>query len=156
MILLRNVIVATDFGPSSSQTLACGREFAQAFGARLHLVHVVADLTALNESTTRSIELGRQQTALQERARTALEAMLDDDLRAAGARPFVLTSERPASAILGYARDEHADLLVIGTHGYEGFIDFFLGTVAQQVVREATCPVLTVRHPAANGTQAAA
>ena len=156
MILLRNVIVATDFRASSGQTLACGREFAQAFGARLHLVHVVNDLAALNGSTIGSVQLGRQQTALQERARAALEAMLDDDLRAAGARPFVLTSDRPASAILGYARDEQADLIVVGAHGYEGFIDLFLGSVAQQVVRGATCPVLTVRHPPADGTRAVA
>ncbi len=146
MIHLRNVVVATDFRALSSQTLACGLEFAQAFGATLHLVHAVDDLAASNRSTIGSVELGRQQTALQDRARAALDAMLDDNLRAAGARPFVLTSDRPASAILGYARDEHADLIVVGTHGYEGFIDLFLGSVAQQVVRGATCPVLTVGH----------
>jgi nucleotide-binding universal stress UspA family protein len=156
MIVLKNVVVATDLGALSRRTLECGREFARAFGATLHLVHVVDDLAELNRSTIDSVELGRQQMALQQRAGAALEAMLDDDVRAAGARPFVLTSDHPAAAILGYARDEHADLIVVGTHGYEGFIDLFLGTVAQQVVRGATCPVLTVRHPKAAGASAAA
>src|SRR6185436_11899510 len=46
-----------------------------------------------------------------------------------------------------YADAEQIDLIIVGTHGRNGFAHFFMGSVAQHVVRRASCPVLTVRHP---------
>jgi nucleotide-binding universal stress UspA family protein len=48
--------------------------------------------------------------------------------------------------IVKYATDHEIDLIVLGTHGYRGFTHFIIGSVAEKVVRMATCPVLTV-HP---------
>jgi nucleotide-binding universal stress UspA family protein len=47
--------------------------------------------------------------------------------------------------ILALAAEEGCDLIVIGTHGRGGLSRFFLGSVADRVVRLATCPVMTVR-----------
>jgi nucleotide-binding universal stress UspA family protein len=54
---------------------------------------------------------------------------------------------RPFMEILGYAKDRHVDLIVIGTHGRSGLRHVLLGSVAERVVRKAPCPVLTIRHP---------
>jgi predicted transcriptional regulator len=54
----------------------------------------------------------------------------------------------PAGSILKAERGVGADLLVMSTHGRRGFSRFFLGSVAEMVLREARCPVLTVRHSA--------
>ncbi len=51
----------------------------------------------------------------------------------------------PASEIVGYVRERGFDLLVLATHGRTGLARFVLGSVAERVVREATCPVLVVR-----------
>lgn len=51
--------------------------------------------------------------------------------------------------IITTAKDEQADLIVIGTHGFSGLKHFLLGSTAERVVRDAPCPVLTVRHHAA-------
>ena len=59
----------------------------------------------------------------------------------------VLTSTSAAKAIIGYAADEHIDLIVMGTHGRAPVARMFLGAVADRVVRTAPCPVLTVREP---------
>jgi nucleotide-binding universal stress UspA family protein len=59
----------------------------------------------------------------------------------------VLTSSAPANAIVGYAADEHIDLIVMGTHGRAPVVRMFLGAVADRVIRTAPCPVLTLREP---------
>ena len=63
------------------------------------------------------------------------------------ARPIIITSNTPALAIVGYARDARVDLIVMGTHGRGAMAHLLMGSVAERVVRTAPCPVLTVRHP---------
>lgn len=141
-----NVLVATDFGEAATAAFHHAREVARAFGARLHVLHVVEDLnaTAAVGSVT-GLDFTRRQMELEVEARDRLRAMLDDDLRSAGTETVVMTSNRPAGAILRYAEDANIDLIVLGTHGRHGFSEFFMGSVAQQVVRRAQCPVLTLR-----------
>ena len=58
-----------------------------------------------------------------------------------------VTEGHPADAIVRVAREEGADLIVMGTHGRTGLQHALLGSVAETVVRHAPCPVLTVRRP---------
>jgi nucleotide-binding universal stress UspA family protein len=51
----------------------------------------------------------------------------------------------PAEAIVAAAKEEGCEMIVMGTHGRTGFKHLMLGSVAEQVVRAAPCPVLTVR-----------
>jgi nucleotide-binding universal stress UspA family protein len=147
VIVLKNVLIATDFGEPSQAAMAYACDVAKAFSARLHLVHVVDDLAARGTPLpVLAQDLSRLQAEREDDARKKLNAMLDADLRANGATTVVLTSDRPASAILTYARDTEIDLIVAGTHGRSGFADLFMGSVAQQIVRTAQCPVLTLRQ----------
>lgn len=62
----------------------------------------------------------------------------------AGFRPDVyLATGNPAERILAHCRTHHADLLVVGTQGRSGLSRTFLGSVADELVRKASCPVLT-------------
>lgn len=143
---LRNVLVATDFGAPADAAFLYGRDIARAFGARLHLLHVAEDLGAsATLGAVPGIDLGRRQMEIETDARDRLRTMLDDELRSMVTETVVMTSNRPAQAILRYANDAHVDLIVLGTHGRSGFSEFFMGSVAQQVVRRAHCPVLTLR-----------
>ena len=60
-----------------------------------------------------------------------------------------LESGSPARAILRVASDDHYDLIVMGTHGRTGMAHLLFGSVAEEIVRSAPCPVLTVRRPSA-------
>ena len=71
----------------------------------------------------------------------------DDDRRELHAKTVLVTSVNPAVAIVTYAKDAAVDLIVIGTHGRGGVAHFYMGSVAERVVRTAPCPVLTVRRP---------
>jgi nucleotide-binding universal stress UspA family protein len=60
--------------------------------------------------------------------------------------PGSVSAVKPADAILKLAQDENVDMIVIGTHGRAGLLRLVMGSVAQQVLNGATCPVVTVKH----------
>jgi nucleotide-binding universal stress UspA family protein len=144
----RNIVVATDFGTAANRAVQYGVEFAKAFGAKLHVVHVVDDLggRAIPAIGMPPIDLTQAQESIDQEARRTLGALATTDvMRTIDVRCVVLRDLEPGRAILGYTREVEADLLVIGTHGRGGLAEFFLGSAAQRVVRSAPCPVLTVR-----------
>ena len=149
MIVLKNVLVATDFGEPAEVALVYGRALASTFGATLHVLHVVPVLGANVDSWTGTVpELGGFQADLEEHARRQLETWLSvDDRQLLHAKTVVLASMRTAQTIVDYAKDNQADLIIVGTHGRGPFAHFMIGSVAERVVRSAPCPVLTVRHP---------
>ncbi|HET6956617.1 MAG TPA: universal stress protein [Vicinamibacterales bacterium] len=139
MIVLKNILVATDFGPASDAALTYGRALAKAFGARLHLLHVaennflrptIADPHALNEAVHRRLD----------------NCLVPEDRSELRARAVLKVSDNPAEDISDYARDASIELIVVGTHGRTGVSHLLVGSVAERVVRTAPCPVLTVRH----------
>lgn len=140
MIVLKNILVATDFGPASTAALTYGRALAKTFGARLHLLHVAENFflrPAMNDPY-----------ALRAAAARQLEDCLTAEDRADRAAHAVLqVSDDTAEAITDYARAKPIDLIVVGTHGRTGVSHLLAGSVAERVVRTAPCPVLTVRHP---------
>ena len=101
-------------------------EFQRAFPATLHLVHVA-------------------KPDQEDRGRALLAELVSTDCVQHGTKTAVLSSAHPGAAIVAYARERNIDLIVVGTHGRNGFSDFFMGSVAQEVVRTASCPVLTLR-----------
>ena len=149
VIALKNVLVATDFGEPSASALRYGAELARRFGASLHVLHVLDDLSAQLTPWAVAgvaVTMDEWQTSAEVRAQASLEALIPASDRAAIHAQFrVLVDRSPANAILAYARDQLIDLVIIGTHGRHGLSYFFLGSVAQHVARLAPCPVLTVR-----------
>jgi nucleotide-binding universal stress UspA family protein len=84
---------------------------------------------------------------MQASVRRDLDALLsDEDRQQLGAKAVVVTSTMPAQAIVQYANETKANLIVLGTHGRNTVARFFIGSVAERVVRTASCPVLTVRE----------
>jgi nucleotide-binding universal stress UspA family protein len=148
MIRLKNILVATDFGEASEAALAYGRTLARTFDARLHVMHVVGSTSAWAGAEGYAFDAGELQAEMEEGARKALAALIrDDDRRELNAETVLRVSGTPALAIVSYARDANVDLIVMGTHGRGGMAHLFMGSVAERVVRTASCPVLTVRHP---------
>jgi nucleotide-binding universal stress UspA family protein len=148
MLALKNILVATDFSEPSEAALAYGRAFARQWSATLHVLHVVDDLSLrLSPMGGPVMDLSKVQTELETDARKSLQDLItDDDRRTLHVRACTVTSATPAQEILTYAKDQHVDLLIVGTHGRTGMAHFFMGSVAQHIVRSAPCPVLTVRH----------
>jgi nucleotide-binding universal stress UspA family protein len=149
MIVLKKILVATDFGEAAEVALRYGRELARNFGATLHVIHVADDLAArVTGFPEYAPSLVRLQSDVVTAARKQLDALLsDEDRREQNAKAVLFVSQWPAQTILEYAREEHVDAIVLGTHGRGKIAQLFMGSVAERVVRHAPCPVLTVRHP---------
>jgi nucleotide-binding universal stress UspA family protein len=140
MIVLRNILVATDFGPASAAALTYGRALARTFGARLHLLHAMEN-SFLRASFADPTAYG---TAM---LRTLHEQVTADDFSALKAHVVLETSDSAADAITAYAKSANIDLIVMGTNGRGAVAQLLMGSVAERVVRTAQCPVLTVKHP---------
>jgi universal stress protein A len=152
VIALKEILVATDFGEASEAALSYGRELARAFGARLHLVHVVEDisgrLSGLPNAPEAYIDFGRWQRDAVDAADAELQKLLsDEDRRKLGASAVAVLARTAAPALLEYARDHGINLIIAGTHGRGVLAHLVMGSVAEKLVRLATCPVLVVRHP---------
>jgi nucleotide-binding universal stress UspA family protein len=148
MIRIKNVLVATDFSEPSVIALDYGRELARTYNAQLHVLHVVEDLRWRYATDMAPTALIGIQDDVEASARVRLDGLLsDEDRRQLRAKATVVTAVAPSEAIVTYATAEAADVIVMGTHGRNGLGRLFMGSVAERVVRLASCPVLTVRQP---------
>ena len=148
---IKKILLPTDFSDTADAALAYAAELAADLGATVDLVHVFSDPYALSLSVP---EVYRPVPAdTRERVLADLRAHLRARIGTLGAHGVTGTNTivtgLVAPTIVTYAADHAIDLIVIGTHGRRGVAHLLLGSVAEHVVRTATCPVLTVRQPAA-------
>ena len=140
------IVVATDFSDCAKEAWELAMRIAEGPGSELILAHVLTEVPLYGEGVL-NIETARQ---IREGTRKWAESALEDWVGKARATGLnVRPALRPGVAyeeIVALARDERADLIVIGTHGRGGISRTLLGSVADRVVRFAPCPVLTVRE----------
>lgn len=145
---IKKVLVPVDFSTDSLRAAEYAKNFAAPFGAQLVLLHVIepiyyaspADMYAASPNLALLIEEQRKA------AQAQLE-QLAQKLSGQGAKvQTLLKSGSPAQVIADTAKRIKADLIVMATHGRTGLAHVLLGSVAERVVRLATCPVLTVRR----------
>lgn len=144
-IQMKKILVPTDFSEFSKQAVDYAVELAQRFEAEITLIYVLQDAVALfPEPGVAFPAPGNYLQELQESSQQALER-LRESLPAEMTIHTVLRNGPPFVEIVRYAKEEDVDLIVIGTHGRSGLAHMLLGSVAEKVVRKASCPVLTVR-----------
>jgi nucleotide-binding universal stress UspA family protein len=146
MLSIKSVLVPTDFSEASETALSYGKAMAEAFGASLHLVHVMEDLLAhawAAEVYVASAPNLREE--IERESRLRLETMLPEPERERLQARVALLSGSPFIEIIRYAKANDIDLIVMGTHGRGPIAHMLLGSVAEKVVRKSPCPVLTVR-----------
>lgn len=146
MIALKNVLVPTDFSDASDTAMRYGKALATAFGATLHVVHVIEEPYGQPWAVEAyGFSLAALQDEWVKEARTRLDASLSDDERRTLKATTTTVLGHPVMEILRFANDNAVDLIVMGTHGRGPLGHVVLGSVAERVVRKAPCPVLTVR-----------
>jgi nucleotide-binding universal stress UspA family protein len=152
MMTFARILVPTDFSDCSQPACDATVKLAKTFGSTVELLHVqeppvwqgfvIPELvvTMPDESTGSLGEFVRT------RSQRALE-LLAERLQRAGVANVRQRTEvgEPGTVILRIAEEDHFDLIIMGTHGRKGFERLVMGSVAERVVRQAVCPVLTVR-----------
>lgn len=149
MLTLTRILCPTDFSEVSVRAETYAAALARHYDATLHLLHVDPPLPLMAPygEVPVDIRLFEEQRAQAEADLAAAKA------RAQAAGATVETSLRGGHAareVLEVAREQAADLVVLGTHGRGGVEHLLLGSVAEKVLRKARCPVLVVppgAHP---------
>jgi nucleotide-binding universal stress UspA family protein len=143
MQAVNSILVPVDFSAGSKHALAYAIRLADAFGASLHVIHVLDDSFALGgyleTYAGHYIETAAQQAA------GDLEGLLTPEQKGRYAAAAVVRIGRPAVEILRYlAEHREIDMVVMGTAGRGVVARFMMGSVTDRVLRAAPCPVVTV------------
>ncbi len=149
MLQLRHILLARDFSSVSDQALRYAVDVARRTGAALHVLYAEVlhedPLTPVRPDASSSRE-----DQIRQRLRQGPGGeLLTDAYPDLEVRERVERDVAAAPAILRYAADQDVDLIVLGTHGRRGVRRLLLGSVAEEVVRRADRPVLTVRQAGA-------
>jgi nucleotide-binding universal stress UspA family protein len=145
MFLPKLILSPIDFSENSHEALKNAADLAAQLGSELLLVHAVPAIPKL-QSASEFFHEGEYETALHKDAEEKLQK-LAEELEKDGlqVRWEVGIANDVGMEILRIAEHNHVDLIVIATHGMTGWHEMVFGSVAEKVVRLATCPVLVLR-----------
>jgi nucleotide-binding universal stress UspA family protein len=135
----KNVMVATDFSSAAEKALRYAIEIAGRYTAMLHVAHVSGLPVYAYAPAAAWPKLAEEDRAYRENAKAHLEAQLQSV-----PHQTIFRDGDVWQVLSNLIREKEADLLVIGTHGRSGIEKALLGSVAEKLFREASCPVLTV------------
>lgn len=141
------VVVPTDFSDSSRMALHYAMDLVDPAG-KIILCHVVDDVPLTYGYVGIAVVPGDVRTKLSSEAEKELQAFVPSNPEGLRIQTRVLHGT-PHREIVDLLQSERADLVVMGTHGRTGLEHALLGSVAERVLRKATCPVLIVRDGAA-------
>jgi nucleotide-binding universal stress UspA family protein len=139
---IHTILHPTDFSRTSAQAFAVATSLARDHRARLVLLHIAEEPAFIDGTGLVPFDPAMYRSELFNK----LEQLA---VRAPGIEVETRLAEgNPVSAVLRVAGEIHSDLIVMGTHGWTGLRRFLMGSVAEKVVRQAHCPVLSVCAPA--------
>jgi nucleotide-binding universal stress UspA family protein len=149
MIAIKKILFATDFSDCAKVAQEYALSFANQFHAELHVVHVLTDMALMTPNLGMALPLPPDYILeLKNDAKKSLDTLFPGAGKAG--RPVIIRSLRtgnPFLEIVKYAEENGVDLIVMGTHGRGALMHLLMGSVAENVVRKAGCPVLSVRPP---------
>jgi len=144
MSRFQKILVPHDFSPSADAALATALDLAGPLGAAVHVVHVYHD--PLHMYATYTIDPAEPEVVkVPEAAMQRLAGELDRSRAAGVACDGEVREGVPDEEIVKAAREQAADMIVMGTRGHTGLQHVVLGSVAERTLRTAPCPVLAVR-----------
>jgi len=152
-VLFKQILCPVDFSDCSMQALNYAMSLAQEADAHLTVLHVMAHEMAVTDDAYSAILLNDREglADFRERreadARQRLKQAVPETVAAYCSVETMVSSGKPSREILRIAAERQSDLIVVGVHGRGAADLMFFGSTTNHVVREATCPVLTVRRP---------
>lgn len=145
---VKTILVPCDFSAYAEQAYTWAMGLAEKWGAKIILVHAAHLFTSLGyPESVYLLDLQK----MEEEILADAEKRLQEFVAKQGSRPVAVEARAvtgdPFWEICQTAEKEHADLIVMGSHGRTGLAHVLLGSVAERVVRHAPCPVLVARLP---------
>ena len=143
--LFRRILCAVDFSACSMHALTYALSLAQEANAHLDVVTVSEHILGEDVAVSPSPALQEYYATLQVEYRTRLAEAIPESARTFCTVDTRVTEGRAYKEILRLAEAEKVNLIVLGVHGRGAIDRWIFGSTTEQVVRHATCPVLTIR-----------
>jgi len=141
-VSLKKILLATDFSSASEKAAAYAKALARRFGSTVEIAHVFdpSVVTSYEEATLGMVATMKRQSSDEELERVR------SDFYAAGIDVSTTSPEghSPAPDLLKLAKQRKVDVIVAGTSSRRGLERLILGSTAEELIRNAPCPVLTV------------
>jgi len=143
---LRRIVHPTDFSPASGAAFRKAIALAKENKTTLLIVHVLPTLPMVADAYMSAAAYTEMLNAQRQQAEKSM-GRLATRARSAGVRAVghVVDTGPITSAIVRFAKRQRTDLIVMGTHGHGALAKIVLGSVAERVISQASCPVMTVR-----------
>ena len=167
-IKIKKILYATDLSETAVHAFSYAVSLANMYGASITILHVLAEfpgedfiLNMIDTDTWKKIKMRHYSEARDELIgkkidRTAMKEVLQafsDEINADAEDQDFVTEEIlvksgvPAEIIVETAKEQHSDLIVMGTHGHGVIADVLIGSTAKWVVKQSPIPVLVIRLP---------
>ncbi len=136
---MKNLLIAIDESPFATEVARSGVNFAQILQAHITFIHVVDNRLVMTAGTYTPNDLMAQMRKDGENLLTKLKNLFQYE------QPKTILEEgNPGEIVIKQANKLRADTIVIGTHGRTGLSRLVMGSVAEEVIRHAQCPVLVI------------
>ena len=147
-LILKNILYLTDFSEPSEDAIPFAIALAREYGAKLYALHVLTPVPlayASPESAGAAIE------GIEEGAQAGMQR-LDSQLAGVTHETILVRGDSVWSSVHKILTDREIDLVILGTHGRTGAMKLLLGSVAEEIFRRASIPVLTIGPSVRSGT----
>ncbi len=148
MLKIQRILCPIDFSGFSSKAYDYAESLARHYGAKLFLEHVVRPVTEPYAYWMYPGGVVYISSGLRASAEKQLQEFLKTHAHNGTPTERVVREGVATESILSFAEEQRMDLIVMGTHGRQGFDHLRMGSVTEKVLRKARCPVLAVRKPA--------
>ena len=143
----KKILFCTDFSENSRPARDHALQYAKAFGSEVLILHIINSsqigYPSLEEGVP--VDIRSALESIQDSVAKALELMVQECGQEVSSVSTYSRVGTPAYEIARFAEENSVGLIVMGTHGWTGFKHLVMGSTAENVVRSASCPVLTVR-----------
>ncbi len=141
---VKKILVPVDFSDNSQKVFMAAVNVAEKFGAEIVCIFVVQSFEDYSGFFVPHMPVVQFQEEMQVSAQKKMSDFLEDNLPDGLAGSSKVVVGDVGEEIVAFAAQEKIDMIVMGTHGYKGLERVLFGSVAEQVVKTASCPVLTV------------
>lgn len=139
------ILFANDFSEGSEHAFDYALSLAKQYSAKLLIVHIINEPVDLRGFYVPHISFENLEKEIAEGAEKMMDRFCNDNLAGFDNFEKYVISGIPYEEIVRKADESGADLIIMGTHGRKGVDHLLFGSTAERVVRNASCPVMTVR-----------
>ena len=150
MKAVKKILFPTDFSPCARFAAGNALSLAKKLNADLYILHASLMFESDPNNPDKQLETGELKNEIMTDPEPYVSRRIDDLLKTydveARTHKVQVRGFTEVSAIMEWAKENEPDLIVMGTHGRRGFKRWLLGSVAEEIIRAATCPVITIKE----------